>query len=97
MLRFSVRRIAPQECVVVPVSMDQIESMRLQRAYRSLRLRLRYIGKEIVELDTNLLNRNAFLKATFQHFILETFNINFQEVDGIVPIDLHLTRETGAG
>ena len=51
-------RIAPQECVVVPMPMNQIESMRLQSADRGLRLRLGDVGKEIVELDTNLSNRN---------------------------------------
>ena len=50
-----------------------------------------------MKLDTNLLNRDLFRQAAFQHFVLETLNINFKQVDGIMPIHLHFTRNAGAG
>jgi hypothetical protein len=49
-----------------------------------------------VELDTDLLNRNLFRKVAFLHLVLETPNINFQQIDTIVLIDPHLAREAGA-
>ena len=50
-----------------------------------------------MELDANLFNGDAFLESVFQYLVLETLNINFQQVDGIVPVHLHLTHKTGAG
>ena len=83
--------------MVVPVPMNQVESMRLQSPDHVFRLGFGDIWEEVVELDADLLDWNLCREAAFQHFILETFNINFQEVDGMVPIDLHLTGKTGAG
>ena len=81
----------------MPMPMDQIESLRLQGAYHGLRPGFRNFREEIVEFDTKLLDWNSFRKAGFQHLILEAFNINLQQVDGVVPIDRHLVRETRAG
>ena len=93
----AVSRITAQKCMVMPVPMNQLESVRLQGAYHPLRLCPGNLREEIVELDTKLLDLNMFSKAAFQHLILETLNINFQQVDEIVAIRLHLTRKAGAG
>ena len=71
----------------MPMPMNQIESLRLQGAYHSPRLRLGNLREEIVKLDTNLMNRDTLRKAAFQHFVLETLDINFQQVDEIVPMN----------
>ena len=81
----------------MPMPMNQIESLRLQGAYHSPRLRLRNLREEIVKLDTNLMDRDTLRKAAFQHLVLETLDINLQQVDEIVPMQFHLTRKAGAG
>ncbi len=81
----------------MPMPMNQIESLRLQGAYHFPRLCLGNLGEEIVKLDTNLMNRDTLRKAAFQHLVLETFNINLQQVDEIVPMQFHLAGKAGAG
>ncbi len=75
---------------------ESIKSIRVEGAYHLLRFRLRDLGEEIVKLDANLPNRDAFGEAIFQYFVLEALNINFQQIDGIVPICLHLTGKGSA-
>ena len=91
------RWITPQERVIMPVSMNQIEPVRPQAACHLLCLCLGNLRKEIVKLDTNLMNRDVLRKAAFQNLVLETLNIDFQQVDVIVPMQLHLLRKGGAG
>ena len=45
----------------------------------------RDLGEEIVKLDANLPNRDAFGEAILQYFVFEALNINFQQIDGMRP------------
>src|ERR1700728_2684878 len=76
--------------------MNQVKSVRIQGTNHLPCLCPGDLCEEIVKLDAKLLNRNASRETAFQHLVFETFNINLQQIDGMVMVSLHLMRKAGA-